>query len=410
MKKVYAVLLLTPFWIYANNLKELIIYAQNNNNLTKSMSYNAMSKENEIVGVERSYFPTVDIGASYQSIDPKSPFQAGQTTLGFVKAGIDLYDGGKRKYQILQKTNELEALNLDKEGFKKSVSLSVVENFFALKNISSTQDALEQKKIYIEKELNRVKRFYSAGLTTQDVVKSVEASLYANNYDLDSLKTSYESKKNTLELLTNRRIFTLERGKIQEPKNVSMQSNEKTKSLKASNQSLESVREGLDSATLPIVKFEDTYTKYKYADSAGAMGLFDSQNKISLSLNMRIFDNGVQDAQKESILSQQQAMLEKIEQEELSQQSAFATARENLMSSKSKIQSASSALVSASSALTLIQRKLSVSLATNSEFLDALSKKTVAKANYEMALNDYEVAKANYYFQAGVNLEEFIDG
>jgi len=81
-----------------------------------------------------------------------------------------------------------------------------------------------------------------------------------------------------------------------------------------------------------------------------------------------------------------------------------------LDSAKSKIQSASSSLKSASTYLSLIKRKVSVELAMNNELLDAISKQTVAKANYAMALNDYEVAKANYYYQAGLNIEEFIDG
>ncbi len=410
MRKVYAMLLFSPLIVYANGLKEFIVSAKNNNNLSKAMSYNSMAKDEEIRGVQRSYFPTVDIGANYQSIDPKSPFQAGQTTTGFLKAGIDLYDGGRRKYQIRQKDSEREALGYDEQSYKRGVSMSVVETFFAIKNIESTKKSLEDKRAYIQKEQRRVKRFYSAGLTTLDTLRAVEASLEANNYDIDSLNTAYESKKNALELLTNRKIFSIDNGAIKEPINISINENEKIKSLKATNESLGSVREGLDSATLPVVRLEDTYTKYSYSDSAGAMGLFDSQNKVMLSMSMRIFDNGVQDSQKESILAQQKAMLEKIEQEELSQKSGMSTAKESLDSAKSKIQSASSSLKSASTYLSLIKRKVSVELATNNELLDAISKQTVAKANYAMALNDYEVAKANYYYQAGLNIEEFIDG
>jgi len=133
MRKVYAMLLFSPLIVYANGLKEFIVSAKNNNNLSKAMSYNSMAKDEEIRGVQRSYFPTVDIGANYQSIDPKSPFQAGQTTTGFLKAGIDLYDGGKRKYQIRQKDSEREALGYDEQSYKRGVSMSVVESSLPLK-------------------------------------------------------------------------------------------------------------------------------------------------------------------------------------------------------------------------------------------------------------------------------------
>ncbi|MBD3793346.1 MAG: TolC family protein, partial [Campylobacterales bacterium] len=56
----------------------------------------------------------------------------------------------------------------------------------------------------------------------------------------------------------------------------------------------------------------------------------------------------------------------------------------------------------------LVKQKFHVNLVDNVAYLDALTQKYDAQANLQIAYNNYEIDKANYYYQAGIPLEEKI--
>ena len=55
-----------------------------------------------------------------------------------------------------------------------------------------------------------------------------------------------------------------------------------------------------------------------------------------------------------------------------------------------------------------ISKKFNAGTVDNIAYLDALSVKTNAKAQYETALNNLQIAYAKYYFYANKNIEDFI--
>jgi outer membrane protein TolC len=107
----------------------------------------------------------------------------------------------------------------------------------------------------------------------------------------------------------------------------------------------------------------------------------------------------------------QAAMLEKmVKKEQLNyalskEKMAFDLAKKKLLTQQKKIDSAKSALDMAISVYDIILTKYQNGIVDNIAYLDALSKKTINRALYNQALNNYEIAKANYYFDSGMDYE-----
>ena len=75
---------------------------------------------------------------------------------------------------------------------------------------------------------------------------------------------------------------------------------------------------------------------------------------------------------------------------------------------KAQINSAKSSLKSAISAFETIAKKYEVGNVDHVTYLDALSVKTNAKAQYKSALNNLQIAYATYYYHTNKNIQEFI--
>ena len=67
------IFLIIPVFIYAEDLHTLIDFAKTNNNLIQSNKYIEHSKSKEVDSKKSAYFPTVDVGAYYQSLDERTP-------------------------------------------------------------------------------------------------------------------------------------------------------------------------------------------------------------------------------------------------------------------------------------------------------------------------------------------------
>jgi outer membrane protein TolC len=156
---------------------------------------------------------------------------------------------------------------------------------------------------------------------------------------------------------------------------------------------------------------EDSFTVYEYAheDANPLVENINHQNTIMLNVKMQLFDNGVIKKQKQALMIQHQAIEEQIDQAKDEQRSNTAIAFTEIVTAKEKIYSASMALEATKSVYNMIEQKFEAKIVDNVTYLDALSNKTFATAQYEIALNSLEVAKANYYFQLGLDVEEFIN-
>ncbi len=165
---------------------------------------------------------------------------------------------------------------------------------------------------------------------------------------------------------------------------------------------------------MPQVNLSDTYHKSHFDDLVTAPGisgnefLIDRQNKLMVSVNMRLFDNGKMSKESEAVKYQKLSLLSQIDHAKKEQRMNFKLAGKSLKTTRTKLKSSKSALKAAKSTYDVIRQKFEVGLVDNIAFLDALAQRTLAYARYKETVYDYEIRKSIYYYYAGKDPKEFI--
>ncbi|WP_415398078.1 TolC family protein [Sulfurimonas sp. CS5] len=401
--------LMVPVLIYADNLKSLLDYATQNSDLVVSKALSQKAKASEVESSKSAYYPTIDVGAFYQSVEERTPMEAGDVYSGFAKVSFDIYDGGKKSAQLSQRKNEYKASNFDSESIKKSLSLQIVQDFFNIKSLKASLASREEARRSLLQQLTRMKRFYTAKIATSDDVDRLQSAYDTNIYEMESIKFQIISEKKSLELKVGKNIETLDDSKFKEFAKQTKELIDSVKSLMALKEAMVDSAESVESVYYPQLKIEDTFSVYDYGRSdANHLESVDNQNKLLLSLNMRIFDKGTVAKSKQAILINSQALSTQVSYSKKEQKMRYDLALSAIDTSNIKIKSAKSALIAATSAFKTISKKYDAGIVDNVVYLDALTSQTEAKAIYETSINDLQIAYAVYYYYAGKNIEEFL--
>lgn len=401
--------LLLPAFVYGETLQSLLDVAKQDNKLVNAQTLTKQSKQKELDSQQSSYYPTVDVGAYYQNLNDRSPMLPGDVYSAYAKAGFDIYDGGKRAALVNQKTSELKASGYDEAELKKSVSLQITQNFYAIKSLEASKRAMEEANISLKSQLSRVSAFYDAKLATKDEVDRLQAAHDTNIYNIEAVKLDMLRLKQNLELQCSKKINTLESSHFKELFVDELESVDAIKSLESSRNAIKNYSESVDSLYYPQIRIEDTYSLYGYnnTDASHPEGV-DNQNKLMLSANFRLYDGGVIQQSKQALELNAQALSQRIEYKNDEQKMNYELATASIATSKIKIQSAQSALRAATSAYQTIEKKYNAGIVDNVAYLDALASQTSAAALYETSRNDLEIAYAFYYYFSGKNIEEFL--
>ena len=398
-----------PACIYADNLKSLLEFAIANNNMVASKSLTQKSKKLDIESVQNSYYPTIDIGGYYQRLDDRTTGVPGDVYSAYGKVSFDLYDGDRKSSLIKQNKAFAEASGYDISGYKKELQYAIIQDFYTIKNLEASLETLQEKQVQLEAELQRVRKFYEVGTTTKDDVDKLEAAYSGNSYQIEAIKYQIVSVKKLFSIKLGKKVEQFDDATIIVPSSLKSEINDNIEALKQTALSLQHTANSVDATYKPQVKIEDTYSFYNYGrtDLTHPQGL-DNQNKILLSVNLRLFDNNVVSKQKESIIVQKKSLEKQIEQIEQLQDINVELALSNIETTKAQIVSAKSSLNAAQSAYETVAQKYKVGLVDNVAYLDALSVKTEAKAQYKITLNNLQVAYVKYYYYTNKDIKEFV--
>jgi len=402
-----------PLLLNAESLKSLLEHAKANNELVISQKYIEQSKQKELDSADSNYYPTLDANLFYQREDDATPFRPGTTYGTSVKVGFDIYDGGKKSYTSKQKKSELSSAMFTYADTKKSIALSITQDFYNIKSLKASLKAREETSKVLKAQLDRMIQFYEAKLATSDDVDRLQSAYDSNIYQIDSLKFQIFSLKNALELKVGKKVDSLDNSKFK--KTLSQQSDEldSIQAIRANKTALLNLSETLDSYYYPNIRIEDTYSLYGYEDKAKLGGQtieqLDHQNKIMATLNIRLIDFGAIGEQKAAIALQADALNEQIRYKSKEQEMQLLLSIRRIKTVELNIKSSQSALKSAASALKTITKKYNAGIVDNVVYLDALSSHTKAKAANEKSINDLELAYAIYYYYNSKNIEEFLN-
>ena len=407
MKKKISFLII-PAFIYADGLHSLLEFATSNNKIVASNVLTEQAKKSEVESSQSAYYPTIDAGAFYKRDDDATPFQAGDTYSAYAKVGVDIYDGGRKSNTIKQNKAVLKSSEYSSLAYKKSLQLQIVQDFYNIKSAKSTLDALQETDKQLFASLERIKKFFAVGSVTKDDVDRLKAAYSNNTYKISSMEYQLLSLKKLLGIKVGKKIDTLDNSSIKIPQDIQKELSDAILSLQANASSLTFTADSLNALYSPQLRLEDTYSVYDYGREVPHAPTLYNQNVVMLTLNMRLYDNGTISKQKEALLMQKDALSKKVEQLKDEQNINVELSLLKIETVKAQIQSAKSSLTSSISAFETVSEKYEAGLVDYVTYLDALSIKTLAKAQYETALNDLQIAYATYYYNTNKNIKDFI--
>ncbi len=407
MKQIIALLLLVTL-SYASNLKTLLNQANKNNDLLKANKINERSTQASIDSINKSYYPTIDIGVSAQNSNPRMLMRPGTTYVAFVKLNYLIYDGGIKKYNKISKRYELSSIKDASKQYKESLYLQIVKDFYALESLKELMKALEFKKRAIRAQYKKIKAFRDAGIVGDVEVYQLESALENVKYNLHSLNLQKNTLLMQLSLKVGKRVKRVSYSRFRK-KRVSFSPNGDVRSLKSKMASIVANAKGVEAQNNFKVNLALEHNRFAYDryDKLHPKGL-SHQTNITLSATKRVYDGGANKKKAEAIKLQALSLNYKIKNALKNQKMQFSLAKLRISNIRVQIKSAKIALLAAKKNYEANLKKYDAGIIDSSEYLNALSNYVQAKAEYKRALNDLEVAYALYYFNAGKNIKRYI--
>jgi len=405
-----------PLFVFAQSygLKTLVEKANKENGLITAKEIRIKAKQEEVDAAKSAYWPTLDIGASHSYVSPNNVVNPGQTSNAFAMVNLELYDGGRKSALLSAKRYEYEASQFEKRAFEKSITLEIVRHFYGLQKLNAVWKALEERSTELKEQIKRVKKFKSAGLATQEEVDKLQAEYDSNDYTMANTKLELMRSEKNLQLLSGLPVKQLKKNYFEEPDHVMFEIFENIKMLQANANAVGENSNAINAGYKPQIEISDTYNRSHFDDTVSLGGLsgdrllLDHQNKLMISVNMRLFDNGRMSKESEAVKYQKMALLSEIDYAKKEQKMNFHLSENSLETIRTRLKSAKSALRAAKSTYDVLKKKFEVGLIDNIAFLDALTQKTLATSRYKETLYDYEIGKSIYYYYAGKDPKEFI--
>ncbi len=416
MRRVWFLIL--PLFVSAQSysLKNYIENAGRHNQMIHAKTLQTQAKAKEIDAAQSDFWPTLDIAATHTMTDPTTVIAPGQSSSALAHLAFDIYDGGRKDAVLNARSFEYRASLYEKQAFEKSVTLQIIDSFFTIKKFTATLHALEKRSVELKTQIERMEKFTGAGLATSEDVDRLRSAYDNNIYKIESMKLAIEQYRQNLALQSGLPAGTLRENHLMEPRHIRYEAYEKSKILHAHAKALKENAKAIESAYIPHVSVEDSYSLASYSDiealpgfpSGGNAFFPEHQNHLSLSASMRLFDNGKLKKESEAVRYQKLALDSEKIYADKEQRLHFKVSRSRLKTERSKIKSAKSALRAAKSTYGSIKKKYEVGMVDNVTYLDALTQLTLARARYKETLYDYEIAKSIYYYYAGKDPREFV--
>lgn len=400
--------LFLPSLILAGNLNELIELTFNNE-LVEAKKVSIESSKFEKESLKKSYYPNLHINSSYSRFDEPNEMNPRSSASISAKLSMNLYDGGVKKNKLKYYENLILQSKSDLKDVKNQLALEVVKSYFSKLNLLATKRAKEQEIEQLKAEVDRVKKFFKVGIKAEDEVERLKAKLSQNRVELAEINLSLREIDLTLKYLTNRDIDIEIGSQFREPIEIEPKIRADVKSLELQTKSLNNLANIEKANYRPNINVENSYSFNDYSFKGEPMiEMQERQNHFLLTLNWKVFDfdssKNSYEAKKRNYEVSMQNFLSQKRRANLE----LEYAKDSLIIAKAKIDSSRDRVNASNKTYSAILEKFRAGVVDNIVYLDALSEKYDSIALLEMAKNDYEIKKANFYYYAGLNLEEYI--
>ncbi len=192
--------------IFAQNnkwsLEKCIAYAKENNLQIKQLSYDADIARTNLNTVKNAYLPEINAGLSqryhidrtmnpYSGVYSKNNRHIGSVS---VNAGIDIFEGFKRRNNVHAKDFSLKAVLFDIEKAKNNLSLNITSVFLEL---LFYDELIKNNSVQIEQTIDQVaiaKELVNSGIKTDSYLLDFFTQMAQDSLNLVVSKNGYQSK------------------------------------------------------------------------------------------------------------------------------------------------------------------------------------------------------------------------
>lgn len=404
----YASLLLVAAALYGDTtLSSLIESAQHNEKIV-GLEQRAIAADLSLQSTKKSYLPRVDAFANTSLVDHTGGFDAKRSGVAGVKAEMIIFDGFKRENTINQSDAVKNAANYDLLAGKKALTLEVIQRYFELQNSLDEIETNILMRDQLRAQLDRLEKFHSAGLASEDMLMKMRSELSNAQYGLEELKYQVDRQRGDLEIISNQKVFDLKPSVVMEPAMTKTEELDTLKALRYSRDAKRFEAEKTDAGYLPTVKIEDQYTYYDYYKDPIASMRVDTQNKLTASLTMNLIDFSSASTAKQALSAQAQAKTSELAYASKEAQNNVHMATRYVERSRSMIDAAQSAFEASKKTFDAVKQKYEARIVDNITYLDALHSLTNATNQLSRAKRSLLYAYAAYYYYSGLDPKEFV--
>lgn len=402
------IIMFLPLILLGQTLDELVSLSLENQ-LINSYNYDTQSIEKEYDSLKSSYYPSLDIGASYahankeMSSIPKNGLTT-QASLNFT-----VYDGNKRGNSFKKYENSVKSSKNSLDSYKNQISLDVTSYYYTYLSLLAKKEAKIKEIDQLKAQEKRLSRFLKVGSATKDEVEKIISRVESENVNLHQIELELQTILFNLEYITGKKVSISEGSYIKDIHNISSSNRADIKALEYQ------VKAQLNNANieksdyLPTVTLNNTYSDYEfnYSDSTNDEYL-ENQNILSLNMKWNIFSFGETKNKYESQYKKYLSLKSKYEYEKNKANTALNLAKKAYEIAKLQVEASKASLKAAISAYEVIESKYENGLIENVAYLESLSEKYDAISQLEYAKYDLELKKANIIYHSGKNLKDYI--
>ena len=433
MKKIYIFLSFCVFLggsevKFDGNLHELILAAQSSN-LAQISNYEPQKAQLQKDAVKSAYMPslTVDGGYSFLSgdINVLRP-QRAATARAILELAV--YDGGKRE-ALLSSLSHLSAAEILKnEDYQNLLAFNATKLYFSFLSLGELATAKEGEINYLKNALNRLEKYYRAGLSDESEYEAINARYAMALAERLEISQNQNEIKNQIYALTGRDIKPVAGSRIAlADDNFAPQKGAKPEleALKLNFAAALEDEKITASETNPQIFIKNTYTfmrthydrnllpvQYRSALEPYFDDFFKpnlNTNELILGFSWKAFDFGANKKQREiKRISALQAKLN-LDQKRLQNELNLANIKNDLKTLEQKIAAGESALNSAQTSLNAVSKKYEAGLLGYVEFLNATAQSFSAGSALELSKSKFEIKKAEYLYERGGKIAENIE-
>jgi outer membrane protein len=165
-----------------------------------------------------------------------------------------------------------------------------------------------------------------------------------------------------------------------------------------------------DALYYPSVSLNDTYTYYDYRNfhPAFPIDLVDKQNRFTVTLSMNLVDFSAASEQRQAITMQQHAMQLELLFEQKSADADRELSLKAIERAKTLLEAAKKSKEASDKTFRVVKKKYEARIVDYIRYLDALSKATEARAQYNRANSSLNSAYAAYIYNLGEDPKEYV--